>query len=106
MISAQEMVNEVNNYRENNKKIIQEYLEEISNQIKNAAKRGEIKLEVNLWNIAWCLPSNKGKNHDDARPSIGLQEAIWAKLKEKGFRLEQIMGLDGYYIEWARIIEW
>ena len=40
MISAQEMVREVNNYRDNNKKIVEEYLEELSNRIYDV-KKGE-----------------------------------------------------------------
>lgn len=106
MISAQEMVKEVNDYRENNQKIIQEYLEEISNRIRKAAKKGEREYDVNLWSIAWFLPSNKGKNHDDEYPSAGIQKAIWDKLKNNGFRLEPSIGLDGHYIEWARIVKW
>lgn len=106
MISAQEMVNEVNGYRRNNQKIIEEYCKEISNRIYDAAKRGEREYDVNLWSMAWCIPSNKGKSHDDEFPSIGIQKAIWDKLKSNGFRLEPSMGLDGHYIEWARIVKW
>lgn len=115
MISVQEMVREVNNYRDNNKKIVKEYLEEISNRISNAAKRGERKIDINLWDIANYVPSNKKeyKTLDDIYnkkiecPPIGLQKAIWDKLKEKGFRLEPSMSLDGYHhLEWARIVKW
>ena len=106
MISAQEMVKEVNNYRDDNKKIIEEYLEEISNRVREAAKKGEKEYDANLWSMAWCLPSNKNKKHDDTLPSVGIQEAIWDKLKNNGFRLEPSIGLDGSYIEWARTVKW
>ena len=115
MISAQEMVREVNNYRDNNKKIVEEYLEEISNRIYDVAKRGESETEIDLWNIARQIPSNKReyKTLEDILydktecPSIGLQEAIWNKLREKGFRLELRMCFDGYHhVEYIRIVKW
>ena len=108
MISAQEMVREVNNYRDNNKKIVEEYLEEISNRIYDVAKRGESETEIDLSHIAKWIPSNKSKKYDDRKcPPIGLQEAIWNKLREKGFRLELRMCFDGYHhIEYIRIVKW
>lgn len=80
MITKQEALEEVKNYQDDNEKVIKELEEEISKEIREAAKKGQKETRIDLRFIWQKLPRYKGQNN-----TKGLVIAVKDKLLKNGF---------------------
>lgn len=101
MSKATEMLNLVEEYRNNNDQIIKEVYEEAIRRIRQAASSGRRQCNINTASIARVIPSNEDVPYRDRYVSIAVQECLWDKLRADGFSLHP-----DYDIEWSRIVRW
>ena len=80
MITKQEALEEVKNYQNDNEKVIKELEDEISKEIRKAAKKGHKETRIDLQIIWKKLPSYKEQNN-----TKGLLNAAKDKLLKNGF---------------------
>ena len=97
MISLGEAINEVNNFRAKNQRLVEIFESEVEKEITNAAKKGRRNKEICDYCI-WVGVENKFGARNLHHLHRGVEEIAVRDLRKKGFRVDTRH--DGFEVFW------